>query len=150
MKMDKFEYDDPTLLTLYDNLLDKYKDIDILIINSIPLSKQYHYVESEWESYITELNKQFNIATTKKVDGVKCTLDDNYTTLDIAAISTRAKVIIAINTGPFAPLLNTYTLNNVRKVFIFDQNRYYSYPHFENKNKIDEISIDELNMLVRG
>jgi len=148
MKMDKFEYNDPNLLTLYDTLHDKYKDIDILIINSIPLSKQYHYVESEWETYINKLNKLFNIVTTKKVDGVKCTLDDNCTTRDIAAISTKAKVIIAINTGPFAPLLNTYTLNNVRKVFIFDQNRHYSYAHFENKNKITEISIDELKSLI--
>jgi hypothetical protein len=46
------------------------------------------------------------------VENVKCTTDDDLTVKDIAAISTNAKTIIAIDTGPSAGLYNKFTIQN--------------------------------------
>lgn len=154
IKVDSLEYEDNELLLRYDRLTDKYKNIDILIVNSEPFSKQYHCNEEDWISYIKVLNDKYNIVTTKKIEGIVCTRDDNLTVKDIGALSTKVKVIIAINTGVVPALLNTYTLSNVKKIYLFD-NRvdcfYYSkYPTvFEMKGKlfnqkIQDISLEEL------
>ena len=78
-----------------------------------------------------------------------CTSDDNLTIKDIASLSTKAKVIIAVNSGVVPGLLNYFTLQNVKKFYIFDSFNYYSYPNFENKNKIYDISVDELNKYIQ-
>ena len=50
---------------------------------------------------------------------------------DIAAISTRSKYIVAINTGPIVGCLNIYSLDYVKKWIIFDICIVpYSYPTF--------------------
>lgn len=145
----KLEYEDPSLLVRYKRLPDIYKDVDILIINSEPLSNQYVYNENEWSQYISFLNTRYNVVTTKKVPGVKCTMDHNFTLKTIAAISTHAKVVIAINTGVFPGFLNTYTLNNVRKFYIFDKKKFYSYPKFERRNsQITSIKTEELDTYI--
>ena len=138
--LSRFCYEDKDLLTRYDALNDKYKNIDILFINSDAMSGQYSY---------NILNQKFKIITTKKVDDhILCTRDDNLLIKDIAAISTHVKVVIAINTGVFTPLLNIYTLTNVKKFYIFDNRTYYNYPKFENKTNLRDIELDELNKLI--
>ena len=68
------EYRPPDLLELYDKLNDKYKDIQILILNSQPLSNQYDYKKKQWDNYITNLNKVFKICTTTKIKNINCTM----------------------------------------------------------------------------
>jgi hypothetical protein len=133
------QYTDPDLLTRYNKLDDKYKDIDYLIINSIPLSGQLDYDENEWNKLCTELNKKYKIVTTKKIDNILCTLDNKLTIKDIAALSTHVKKIIAINTGVVPGLFNEYTLNNIENFYYYDNSLYYSYPKFI-KSDISKLS----------
>jgi hypothetical protein len=85
--------------------------------------------------------------TTNKVEGVQCTCDDALTIKDIASLSTRAKIVIAINSGVFPGLLNYYTLSRVRHFYIFDKRCFYSYTNFErkcNQQNISDITFEEL------
>ena len=149
VNINRFCYEDDDLFTRYEILNDKYKNIDILIINSDPLSGQYKYNENDWKSVIAILNKKYKIVTTKKVDGnILCTRDDNLRIKDIGAISTRVKVVVAINTGPMIALYNKFTLMNVKKFYIFDNRVYYNFPNFEMKRHITDISLSELDSCV--
>ena len=150
ISMKNFCYEDDDLLDKYNLLNDKYKNIDILIINSLPLSKQYNYDENDWNKFIKKINKKYKIVTTKKVDDVLCTRDDNFNVKYIASIATHSKVVISINTGPMIALLNKYILKNVKKFYIFDNRCYYNYPNFiNNKNSnINTISISELVKII--
>jgi len=153
-KVNSLEYKDNDLLVRYDRLSEKYKNIDVLVVNSDALSTQYDCDETEWKNYIEILNEKYKIVTTKKVERINCTRDDNLTVKDISALSTKVKVIIAINTGVVPALLNTYTLSNVKKFYIFDNRadcyHYPMYPVFEMKQKqtnqkIQDITLEELD-----
>jgi hypothetical protein len=141
-------YSDNELLIRANAIPPEYKSVDILILNSVPYSGQYNYNKDVWDNYIMQLNSKFNIATTTKVDGVLCTFDKNLTIKDIAALSTHAKVIIAINSGVFPGLLNVHTMETVKQFFIFDNRCHYSFPRFQNKCCITEISMNDLNYYV--
>jgi len=90
-------------------------------------------------------NHKYNLVTTTKVEGIHCTSNDNLTVKDIAALSTKVKVIIAVNSGVVPGLLNEYTLSNVKQVYTFDDRCFYSFPKFQVKEDIREISINELD-----
>ena len=144
-----FYYKDLDLLKRYDKLQEKYKNIDILILNSQPFSGQYNYNKEEWDRYICKLNQKYTVVTTTKVNNdIKCTTDDNLTIKTIAAISTKVPIIIAVNSGVVPGLLNYYTLKNVKQFYTFDNRCYYSYPNFTSKKKITDITFDELNNFI--
>ena len=150
LKLEKFYYEDQDLLTRYDNLNDKYKNIDILILNSQPFSGQYNYNKEEWDRYICKLNQKYTVVTTTKVNNdIKCTTDDNLTIKTIAAISTKVPIIIAINSGVVPGLLNIHTLKNVKQFYIFDNRCCYSYPNFVSRENISHISFNEINNFLR-
>jgi hypothetical protein len=150
LKVEKFFYHDYDLIQRFENISDKYKNFDILILNSQPFSGQYNYNKGEWDNYIINLKKNsFKILTTTKVQDIICTSDDKLTIKDIASLSTKAKVIIAINSGVVPGLLNIYTLQNVKHFYIFDKKSFYSYPNFENKEKITDIQIRELEKYLK-
>jgi hypothetical protein len=149
IKISRFYYEDRSLLNRYNEFHSKYKNCDILILNSQPLSGQFDYNKTQWDNYIINLTRHFNILTTTKVNNdILCTVDDNLTIKDIAALSTKTKVIIAINSGVIPGLFNIYTLKNVRHVYVFDTRCFYSYPNFENKQNITDISVDELQKYI--
>ena len=147
-----FYYKDRNLIERYlffnKKFNKKYSNIDVLILNSEPLSGQYIYNKPEWDEHIREINIHFKTITTTKVNNVICTTDDSLSIKDIASISIKAKVIIAVNSGVVPGLLNKYTLNNVRHMYIFDNRCKFSYKNFENKNKISEITINELKKYI--
>ncbi len=97
-------------------------NLDILIINSEPLSGQYNYNRENWKKFIFYLSNKFKIITTLKIDNIPCTMDYNFSCKDIAAISTKVNYIISINTGPFVGCYNEYTLEHVKKIYIFVDN----------------------------
>ena len=143
-------YSDNDLLVRANAIPSEYKSVDILILNSRPFSGQYNnYNKDIWDKYIQHLNSnsKLKIVTTTKVEGVLCTFDQNMTIKDIAALSTQAKVIIAINSGVVPGLLNVHTMESVKQFYIFDINCYYSFSNFQYKGMgcITEISINELN-----
>lgn len=144
-------YSDNDLLVRANAIPPEYKPVDVLILNSQPFSGQYNnYNKCIWDKYIQHLNSNssLKIVTTTKVEGVLCTFDQNMTIKDIAALSTQAKVVIAINSGVFPGLLNVHTMESVKQFYIFDIYCYYSFPNFQKKSCITEISIDELNHYV--
>lgn len=146
IKLKKFTYKDEDLLIRYEMLNEKYKNIDILILNSQPLSDQYNYNKTEWDNYIILLNTKYKIVTTTKVNNnILCTMDDNLTIKNIAAISTNVKVVIAINSGVVPGLLNYYTLTNIKQFYTFDDRCFYSYPNFIRKRNIRNITFQELD-----
>jgi len=147
-----FYYKDRNLKTRYVNINrqfnNKYRKVDILILNSQPMSGQFNYNKSEWDIHIKYLNTKYKVMTTTKVDGIPCTMDDNLTIKDIAAISTHVKIIIAVNSGVVPGLLNKYTLNNIKHVYIFDDRCKFSYKTFENKDSIKEITFVDINKYI--
>lgn len=146
LSLKEFSYIDEELVTRFEKLPDVYKNKDILIINSDPMSNQFSYNPNNWKHAINLLNSKYKIVTTKKIDdSVLCTRDFNLKIKDIAALSTNIKVVIAINTGPLAALFNKYTLENVKKFYIFDNRTYFDYPKFENKNFLRDIPLEELD-----
>lgn len=143
-------YSDNDLLVRANAIPPEFKPVDVLILNSVPRSLQYNYNKGTWDKYIQHLNSnsKLKIVTTTKVEGVLCTFDKNLTIKDIAALSIYAKVIIAINAGVFPGLLNVHTMESVKQFYIFDNRCYYSFPRFQNKDCITQISIAELNHCV--
>jgi hypothetical protein len=149
IKIKRFNYIDEDLLKRYDKLSPKYKDIDLLILNSQPFSDQYKYNKKIWDGMITIYNKNYKLVTTTKVDDISCTTDENLTVKDIAALSISVKVIIAVNSGVVPGLLNEYTLNNVKQVYTFDDRCFFSYPNFQVKDDIRQINFYELNKYIK-
>lgn len=101
---------------------------DYLIVNSTPMSGQFHYVEDDFVKLCDYLNlKGFSFVTTKKFKDYDCTLDYNMSIVDIGNLSNNCKNIIAINT---APIITTFTKTNIDKTdkrFILDSVLTYSY-----------------------
>ena len=137
--INNFIYEDEDLLIRYEKLNEKYKNLDILIINSEPLSGQHNYNKDEWDKFIYELSSKYKIITTNKVDNILCSRDDNLSIKDIAAISTNVDYVIAINTGPIVSLFNKYTMERVKQWFILDNEKKYSYPNFINIKELNDI-----------
>ena len=139
--IDKFIYEDTDLLNIYNNLEDKYKNLDILIINGSGGSAKVNISKEEWDTYIIGLSKKYKIITTEKVNNILCTRDYNLSPKTIAAISTHVNYIIAINSGPIVGCFNTYTLNNIKKFFVFDNTTYYSNDKFINVKNFNDINL---------
>jgi hypothetical protein len=115
---------EPYLQDLYKDLNnkfnDKYKDLDILIINAFPNSGQMLYDKQKFDDMCAMLNKKYKIATTTYVNGdIKCTGDDKLMLKDIGAISTHVKYIIGVHSGPIVPCYNKDTKNHVKKWILF-------------------------------
>ena len=149
LKLHKFEYRCNRLVDMYNNLSDNYKHIQILIVNSNPLSGQFDYNKTQWDNYIKKLNTHFKVCTTTKVEGVKCTFDDKLSIKNIAAVSIKVPIIIAINSGVVPGLLNKHTLRNVKRFYTFDNRSYFSYPNFIAKSSIEEITMAELQLFIK-
>ena len=116
--IDTFEYED---MNLFERLpyLDKYKDVNVLVINSQPYSRQYHYDKKSWDEFIVKLSQKYVVATTEKVNDTILSLHD-VSLKNIASIALHVKIIIAVNTGPSIPLYNIHILNNIDAFYLFD------------------------------
>lgn len=120
-------HEDPQLLTRYETLSEKYKDIDILILNTPPLSGQYEYNNDEWNELSLFLHSKFKVVTAQHVsDDIPCTMRDSFTIHNIAAISTHAKYIVAVHSGPLMACYNAHTKASVQKWFIFHDKNHHT------------------------
>jgi len=119
--VNEFEYQDDDLFYRYSLLEEKCKNVDILIVNSTPLSGQYRYDKAEWDHFIIRLSKKYKVAITEKInntnENIVCLSD--FSVKQIAAVGLGVKKIIAINTGPSIPLYNTDILNKVDVIYLF-------------------------------
>ena len=141
MSVSIFEYEDPDLIERFNALENKYKNIDILIINSAPLSGQYVYNKNEWDDYILKLSKKHSIATSATVNENILSLE-KFSVKNIAAVSLNVQIIIAIDTGPSIPLYNKNTLDHVTQIYLFG-------PSNINIRKIQRVfSLQQLSFLL--
>jgi hypothetical protein len=121
IRVNEFEYQDNDLIKRYSLLEENYKNIDILIINSTPMSDQYSYDKPSWDDFIIKLSNKYKVAVSEKInktnENIVCLND--VSVKNIAAIALGVKKIIAINTGPSIPLYNTDILNTVEAIYLF-------------------------------
>ena len=149
IKIDKFIYNDPELLKRCNDISIKYvelKNIDFLINNSKPCSGQIDYDISEWNSFITQLSKKYNIITTQKVSDIKCTRDYNLKAMDIAAISINIKNFICIESGIFSGLYNTFIVDR-KDIVVYNLSK-YNYHKCSFSNFIWKSSIKDMFFLI--
>ena len=134
------------LLNIYNNLDSKFKDVDVLIINAEPKSNQFDYDKVKMDELCIKLAKEFKVVTTVEVNSsIPSTLKSGLKMQDIGAISTHAKYIIAVFTGPTKSCLNIHAKNHVKKWFMFDKRdyRFNSIPYtmIHSMDEIDKIVI---------
>jgi hypothetical protein len=107
---------------------DLEKEYDVLLINSIPQSAQYMYEENLFEKLALDFkSKGYDVITTHKIPNIECTLDYNYNLVQIAKISTKTPIIIAVDTGPIHLCLNKITLDNCQLFHILHKSNSYSF-----------------------
>jgi hypothetical protein len=123
--------DAPYLLPIYNSLEDKYKDIDILILNSATYSGQCNNI-SPLNNLATHLSKRFKIVTANTVDDT-ITTAAQLSLQQIGAISTHATYIVSTNTATSAACLNQQTKNNVKKWFFITSGLTYKYYSIDNQ-----------------
>lgn len=130
------------LQNIYNDLDPKYKDLDILIINAEPKSGQFAYDKSLFDLICKKLSSKYKIATTASVNNIiPCTFTDGLKMQDIGAISTHAKYIIAIHSGPLMACYNSDTKNSVKKWIICVGSGL-------KQNQIDSIIIKDMDSLI--
>ena len=112
--------EEPYLQPIYEKLNDKYKNLDILVVNAHPQSIQINYNKEDFDRMCDTLSKSYKIATTTPVNAnITSTMDDKLTLQDIGAISTHAKYIVAVHSGPLTACFNDAAKKNVKKWIIF-------------------------------
>jgi hypothetical protein len=104
------------------------KEYDVLIINSVPQSAQYVYEEKLFHDIAHHFQNQgYKVISTREIQDIECTLHYRYNLVDIAKISTKTPIIIAVNTGPLALCLNKITMDNVQFFHVLDVRNSFSY-----------------------
>jgi len=133
---------EPYLQDIYNNLDDKYKNLDILVINAEPQSGQFQYNKKSFDDMCIYLHKKYNIATTSPVnDDIKCTMKDKLMLKDIGAISTHVNYIVGVHSGPVTACFNADTNNNVKKWILFVSNKtVHANPKFHILNNAHDVS----------
>ena len=119
---------EPYLQDIYTKLNPKFKDLDILIINAEPKSGQVIFHKKHFEEMCKRLATKYRVAITSPIHGaeaIPCTMRDGLMLQDIGAVSTHAKYIIAIHSGPVVPCFNAATKAHVRKWVLFADNGTY-------------------------
>jgi hypothetical protein len=132
MKLDNLEsntslyLEDQSIIERYHSLPDKYKNVDILVLNTPPQSGQITYDKQTWDEMCYFLALKYKIVTAQHVHpDIECTMRDGLTMRDIGAISTHCTYIIGVHSGPMTACYTAYTKNSVKKWFVFcDKNRH--------------------------
>lgn len=109
---------------------------DILLINSDGFSNQTRGISLKWEVLIEKF-KHKKIITTKKIKNIPCTLDFNYSVLDIAKLSLKCKIIIGVHTAPWHLVMNKINYTTNKKMYMIDFNSFYTYKNCTNINNLD-------------
>lgn len=111
---------EPYLEEVYNKLDQKYKNLDILIINAAPQSGQFRFDKDKFNAMCLRLKEKHKVAVTTCIeDSIPCTMNDKLMLKDIGAISTHAKFIIGIHSGPVTACFNSTTRDNVKKWIVF-------------------------------
>ena len=93
---------------------------DYLFINSQNQSIEFPNFENECTDILNKLlvnNKK--VITTRKIDGVPCTLDHGMSVVEIARLAKNVKNIIGVNTGPLHLCMNKWVIPNLDKFIVW-------------------------------
>lgn len=132
--------DNPVIAQKLDNDLNP----DVLIINSIPQSKQYRYNSSHFETQVEAWKDRYSIVVTKRLydESIPCTLDYGLNLLQIGHLSINAKYVIAIATAPIINCFNKWNIDTVEKWFVLSNRSTYSYnDRIERKISVKGVTI---------
>jgi len=113
--------------------------IDILVINSLPQSNQFPLNIALFDNKIKELAQKYSVITTRKIEGVPCTLDNGLTLVDIGCIASNASHVVAINTGPITACLNKWAISRVKSWIVGDVNHSYSFDNVTQVKSTEEL-----------
>jgi hypothetical protein len=109
---------------------------DILLINSDGLSNQTKNIPLNCDKFIEKF-KHKKIITTKKIKDIPCTLDLNYSVLDIAKLSLKCKIIVGVHTAPWHLVMNKINYDLDKKMYMIDNNSFYTYKNCTSINNLD-------------
>jgi hypothetical protein len=117
--------DQPYLKDAYDKLDNKYKDLDILIINGTPKTEIKAFNKDIFNDISKRLAEKYKVVTTEKVaDNVVSTRDNHLKLQDIGAIATKDKYVIGMHTGPLMACYSKQAKEYVKKWFIVAASKY--------------------------
>lgn len=134
----------------YNNLLDllpdsslfyenpKDQNWDILLINSDGHSGQTKDKPLDCTSFIEKF-KHKQIITTKKYKDLPCTMDLNYSVMDIGRLSLKCNLIIGVHTAPWHTVMNRKNYDANKKFFHMDVNNFYTYKNCTTITSLDQL-----------
>lgn len=102
---------------IYQQLPAVYHNIDVLVLNNIPVTFKCSSCKDVFNSVCVSLSKKFkNVVSLEKIEGadILTTREHGLMLQDIGAISTHSTYILAINSGPLIPCLNLASKNYVK------------------------------------
>lgn len=116
--------DEPFLLRIYDTLEPQYKNVDILILNTVGHSGQCDDT-SPLTQLARHLSKRFTLVTVDPIAGIPSA--HTLSLQQIGAISTHAKYIISSCSGPQIPCYNKYARDHVKKWFFITSGIHFAF-----------------------
>ncbi len=135
LRIKEFYYIEPELKTIQENLK---KNVDILILNShIPSS--FHITQTDIANHFCQFTSSYNILSTSKLHK-NIPFMENFSLKNIAAISTKAPIIISFASEILPICLNKMTIANIKQFVSFDQS-FISFPNFVQKEKLSDLTL---------
>jgi hypothetical protein len=119
---------------IHENVNDE--NWDILLINSDGHSGQTNGTPLDCSNFIKKF-KNKKIITTKKIENIPCTLDLNYSVLDIGKLSLKCNVVIGVHTAPWHTSMNKKNYDMNKKFYHIDANNFYSYSNCKTIKNLD-------------
>jgi len=134
------------LLDIYEKLDDKFKNVDVLMLNAEPKSGQFHaYNKAQFDEIARTLSQKYRIVTTSPVDAsIPCSMEAGLALQDIGAISTHAKYVFGLNSAPLIPCFNSHAKASVRKWVLLDNSPF----KFDDINYTISSTIPDINQLL--
>ena len=115
--------DEPYLEKIYSSLDSSFHNVDVLILNNVPISSKFDYYKwkNQLDETIIQLSKTYKIATLIEInDSIPSTMKNNLRMQDIGAISTHSKIIFGFLSGPMTSCFTKQTKESVKQWIILD------------------------------
>ena len=123
---------------LYNRPTTKY---DILIVNSVPASGQFDPNLDKLNDIIRHLSFRYRVITTKKVEGIDCTLNWSMPIVDIGTIAANCEHIIALDTGPHSGCINQKAIKAVKTWIVAHNTNTFSFATHSAKSMTELIDV---------
>jgi hypothetical protein len=136
-------YNESSLESSWITSFDSY---DYLFINSPNMSIPFPNFEEEVSIFIERLqSKNKKVITTAKYLDLPCTLDYNFSIVDIAKLSKNVKNVVGVNTGPLHLCMNKWTIQNVQSFTVWSPAETFNYgSKFRSVKSLGEIDASNI------